>query len=372
MAADRSEAMHEFLRGTDWRNAVVTPLPGDASTRRYFRVAQDSRAAMLMDQPQNAEAPPSPPNATTEQRQALGYNAVARLAGADCGRFIAIAEFLRAQGLSAPEIYAAAPADGFVLMESLDGDLYADFIPRNGNEAELYKSAIEVLAKLHSSNTPQNFHAAKPLHLYDETALLAEIDLLPQWLFPVALGRHATPDEITEHRALWHDALASVLSDSAVFVHRDYHAQNLIWLPQRNGVSRVGIIDFQDAVAGSAAYDLVSLLEDARRDVPPELHEAMVKHYIEVMYRFGTSIDEKRLRAAMAIMAAQRNAKIVGIFSRLHKRDGKPRYLDYLPRVWNYLNADLQHPALARLSTWYDRVIPRELRGKPQLETAGA
>ncbi|HSZ10936.1 MAG TPA: phosphotransferase, partial [Rhizomicrobium sp.] len=202
MSADRSEAMYEFLCGTDWRDAAVTPLPGDASTRRYFRVAGSGNTAMLMDQPQNAEAPACPPNATAEQRHALGYNAVARLAGADCSRFIAVAEFLRAQGLSAPEIYAAAPHDGFVLMENLDGDLYADFISGKGGETELYKSAIEVLAKLHGSKAPQSLHSGKRLHPYDETALIAETDLLPQWFFPLALGRQASAGEITEHRAL--------------------------------------------------------------------------------------------------------------------------------------------------------------------------
>ena len=159
-----------------------------------------------------------------------------------------------------------------------------------------------------------------------------------------------------------------MLDDPTVFVHRDYHAQNLIWLPSREGVSRVGIIDFQDAVAGSDAYDLVSLLEDARRDVSPELREAMTRHYLETTHSLDMPIDEERLRAAMAVMAAQRNAKIVGIFARLYKRDGKPRYLDYLPRVWGYLNADLRHPALSRLNTWYDRVIPMRLRGAPRLE----
>ena len=136
MSPDRAEAMQEFLAGAGWRDAAITPLPGDASTRRYFRVALGGRKAMLMDQPQNAETPACPPGASPEQRHALGYNAVARLAGADCARFVAVAQFLRAQGLSAPEIYAAAP-DGFVLMEDLEGDLYADFIPRNGNEFEL-------------------------------------------------------------------------------------------------------------------------------------------------------------------------------------------------------------------------------------------
>jgi N-acetylmuramate 1-kinase len=370
--SDRAEAAKNFLANAGWRDAAITPLPGDASTRRYFRVAQGARRAMLMDQPQHAETPTAPPDASAEQRRALGYNAVARLAGADCARFVSVAQFLRAQGISAPEIYAAAPQDGFVLMEDLDGDLYADFIPRGGDEIELYSPAIEILAKLHATEAPPILHPEKPLHPYDETALLAEIDLLTEWFFPVGLGRRASEDEIAEHRALWLETLSTVLDDPAVFVHRDYHAQNLIWLPARRGIARVGVIDFQDAVAGSDAYDLVSLLEDARRDVSPELREAMTRHYLESMRRVGAPVDEERLRAAMAVMAAQRNAKIIGIFARLYKRDGKPRYLDYLPRVWGYLNADLQHPALARLNAWYDRTIPHAARGTPRLEKASA
>ncbi len=176
-------------------------------------------------------------------------------------------------------------------MEDLNGDLYADFIPNKGGETELYKSAIEVLAKLHGSEAPENLHSGKPLHPYDETALIAETDLLPQWFFPLALGRQASLGEISEHRALWREMLSPILGDLTVFVHRDYHAQNLIWLPARKGIARVGVIDFQDAVAGNNAYDLVSLLEDARRDVSPELAEAMIAHYLETMRGFDRYIN---------------------------------------------------------------------------------
>jgi aminoglycoside/choline kinase family phosphotransferase len=201
----------------------------------------------------------------------------------------------------------------------------------------------------------------KPLHDYDETALLAEIDLMTEWFLPLALKRDAAPDEIAEHRALWREAIAGARDTAPVFVHRDYHAQNLIWLPARRGIARVGLIDFQDAVAGARSYDLISLIEDARRDVPPGIAEATTKHYLDI-----TGMDEEAYRAQMAVMAAQRNAKIAGIFARLNKRDGKPRYLTYLPRVWSYLNRDLEHPALGRLKSWYDRTIPRELRAAPE------
>jgi hypothetical protein len=151
-----------------------------------------------------------------------------------------------------------------------------------------------------------------------------------------------------------------------VFVHRDYHAQNLLWLPERSGHARVGIIDFQDAVAGTTSYDLISLVEDARRDVDPALAEAMTTRYLAAMKAQGTPLDAKQFRAEAAIIATQRNAKIAGIFARLYKRDNKPRYLDYLPRVWGYLNKDLEHPAMAPLKAWYDQHIPLSARGARQ------
>jgi aminoglycoside/choline kinase family phosphotransferase len=363
--SEREDAMRAFLKNAGWESAAVAPLPGDASTRRYFRADLNGRKAMVMDQPQHAETPVAPANATPEQRRALGYNAVARLAGADVGRFVAASNYLRQQGLTAPEIYAADVSQGFALIEDLGHDLYADVLNDGGDADLLYGAAIDALAKLHAHAAPASL-ADKPLHQYDETALIAETDLLPEWFFPVGLGRNATDEEFTEHRALWKKTLDPVFANSSVFVHRDYHAQNLLWLPEREGYTRVGIIDFQDAVAGTHAYDLVSLVEDARRDVDPALAERMTAHYLKQMASQGTPLVESEFRAQAAIMAAQRNAKIVGIFARLYKRDNKPRYLDYLPRVWGYLNKDLEHPALRDLKTWYAKHIPQSARGKPQ------
>lgn len=360
--ADRSEETKAFLDSAGWGAALVAPLPGDASTRRYARLNLGGRKAMLMDQPQHAEAPVAAANATPEERRALGYNAIARLAGADVERFAAASEFLRARGLAAPEIYAVDGKTGFAIIEDLGDDLYADVIANGGDEHALYMAAMEVLALLHTEAAPASLPRNRPLHAYDETALLEETNLLPEWYFPVALGRKASADEAAEHRALWQRVLEPVLKHPPVFVHRDYHAQNLLWLPERKGVARVGLIDFQDGVAGSTAYDLISVLEDARRDVAPELMAAGTRHYIDALRAHGANVDEAELRAAMAVMAAQRNAKIAGIFARLYKRDGKPRYLDYLPRVWGYLNRDLQHPALAPLKTWYDARIPMDVR----------
>jgi aminoglycoside/choline kinase family phosphotransferase len=352
-----------FLKIAGWDGAAIVPLPGDASTRHYARVSLNGRKAMLMDQPQTAETPAAPANATPEERRALGYNAVARLASGDVRRFVAVANYLRGLGLSAPEIHAADPAAGFALIEDLGDDLYADVLARDGNERELYTAAAGVLAQLHAHKAPDLLPPDTPLHSYDEPAQLAEIDLLTEWFFPYALNRAASDDEVAEHRALWSAALAKVRDTPPVFVHRDYHAQNLLWLPGRAGVARVGLIDFQDAVAGSPAQDLMHLIEDARRDVSRETSAAAVQHYLDAMRRAGRPVDAEAFRAEMATISGQRNARIVGIFSRLFKRDGKPRYLSYLPRVWGHLNRDLEHPALASLKSWYDGTIPREARG---------
>jgi len=350
--------MKDFLARSGWGDATVTPLPGDASTRRYARLLMGDRKAMLMDQPQAAEGATAPAGASEETRRALGYNAVARLAGADCARFAAASAWLRGHGLAAPDIYAADHAQGFVILEDLGDALFAQVLADGGDEKKLYQAAVEVLARIHANDAPVELASDKPLFDYDQTALVAETDLLTEWFLPLALGREASQGEIDAHRLLWRTALAGIDSGRRVFVHRDYHAENLLWLPERGGLARVGLIDFQDAVAGSAAYDLISLIEDARRDVSPELAEAATRHYLAAMKNQGSPVDEARFRHEMAVMAAQRNAKIVGIFARLYKRDGKARYLAFLPRVWAYLERDLTHPALAGLKAWYDRVIP--------------
>jgi len=354
--------MREFLARAGWGDASLSPLPGDASTRRYARLAMSGRKAMLMDQPQDAEGAVAPPGASEQARRALGYNAVARLAGADCSRFAAAAAWLRSHGLAAPDIYAADHKQGFVILEDLGDALFADMLAGGVDEKQLYEAAVEVLAKIHADDAPAMLGTGKPLFDFDQAALLAETDLMPEWFLPLALGRNVTDEEEAEHRALWRAALAGIGQSRRVFVHRDYHAENLLWLPHRHRIARVGLIDFQDAVAGSAAYDLISLIEDARRDVRPELAEAAALHYLEAMRVQGMRVDEQIFRHEMAVMAAQRNAKIIGIFARLYRRDGKPRYLAFLPRVWNYLERDLAHPALSDLRTWYDRVIPKDKR----------
>jgi aminoglycoside/choline kinase family phosphotransferase len=227
--------------------------------------------------------------------------------------------------------------------------------------AEVVQAAVKVLAKMHAGDAPAQLSSDKPLFDFDLVAQSAETDLLTEWFMPLALGRKATDEEVAEHRRLWRAALEG-LGGRRVFIHRDFHAENLLWLPERQGVARVGLIDFQDAVAGSPAYDLISLTKDARRTVSPELAEATTRQYLAAMMAQGTPLDEASFRHEIAVMAAQRTVKIVGIFARLHSRDGKPRYLPFLPRLWTYLDRDLAHPALHDLRTWYDRTIPKDKR----------
>jgi len=354
----RNDLMLDFLAGAGWGAAERRPLPGDASTRRYIRLHLGGRTALLMDQPQNVETATAPAAATPDQRRALGYNALARLAGADCGRFVATADYLRRCGLKAPEIYAADIPHGFLVIEDLGNDLYTDILQRDGDERGLYEAAIDALVALHELPAPAQLSPEKPLFAYDEAAMLAEIDLLTDWFFPLALGRTADAAETGHHRALWSTALKHLDGGPKVFVHRDYHAQNLLWRGSLSGLARVGIIDFQDAVSGSPAYDIVSLLEDARRDVSPDLGEAMTVHYLGRSRCGNSAGDRDHFRASAAVLAAQRNVKIAGIFARLAKRDSKPRYLAHLPRVWGYLERDLRHEVLAPVKDWYGATIP--------------
>lgn len=371
MQGERGEAAQAFLVQSGWTGATMSALPGDASTRRYYRVFRDDRSAMLMDQPQAAETPPCPPSATPLERQALGYNAVARLAGADCERFIAAAKFLRGRGIAAPDIYAEDAANGFVLLEDLGDDLYADVLGNGADESILYGAAVDAISLMQREPAPAELWPGARLYAFDVAARLAEVDLLTEWFVPLVLGRKASADEVCEHRSLWSDAFSTVRSEP-VFVHRDYHAQNLFWLPARSGTARVGMIDFQDAVAGNRSYDLVSLVEDARRDVSPELADAMKERYLAAMSAQGCVLDAELWSAEAAVTAAQRNAKIAGIFARLAERDHKPRYLAHLPRVWNHLERDLAHPALSLLRRWYDRTIPHETRREVPCEGMAA
>ncbi|NWG46789.1 MAG: phosphotransferase, partial [Alphaproteobacteria bacterium] len=305
-----------------------------------------------------------PPDADAATRARLGYNALARLAGPDCGRFTALARWLGSRGLSAPQVLAADTQAGFVLLEDLGDALFARIIAAGTAEAPLYERAIDALAHLAGADAPSGVSAEDgrtvPLLAYDAVARGVEAGLLVEWFLPRALGRAADDAMWADYRRLWAGLEPVLSAGPSVLVLRDFHAENLLWLGDRPGVRAVGLLDFQDAVIGSPLYDLVSLLEDARRDVDPEL--ALRLRTIARGRLSERGLDGELFEAAFAAHAAQRNAKIVGIFARLAIRDGKPAYLRLLPRVFAHLTRDLAHPALGELRRWFDETIPPSRR----------
>jgi len=365
----REAVIRRFLIESGWGNASAEPLGGDASTRRYVRLRMGDRSALLMDAPPKAESASCPPEADDATRTALGYNAIARLAGGDSRRYGAFAQTLIARGLAAPDILAADYDQGLLVIEDLGDDLFARAIERGVRPQPLYEAAVDVLLALHEVQAPETLGVSTmrvPFLAYDRLAYKAEVDLLVEWLYPLVVGRKLSADLRAEWDELWDEALAGLHQTTPVIVLRDYHAENLFWLPSRSVLHRVGLIDFQDGLKGSPAYDLVSLLEDARRDVEPDLAGAMIERYAVRGSARDRLFDEAAFRADYALLGAQRNAKILGIFARLWTRDRKPGYLRLLPRVWGYFERDLEAPDLAALKAWVDRHIPAELRIAPE------
>ncbi len=366
MTTDREDELEAFLGDNKWSVARRVPIASDASTRKYERLYRPEGRAVLMNAPPSAEAPSFPPGASIDERKALGYNATARLAGPDMGSFVALSNLLSGFGLSPPKVLAADLDRGFLLLEDLGDDLFARVLEQGADETELYKAAVDVLLLLHQQKISHALSIPnRPdyvLGTYNDTALIAEAELLTDWFWPLVKGKSPSEDTKRSFLEAWNEVWPSIRADHPVLVLRDYHAENLIWLRAREGTARVGLIDFQDAVLGPRAYDLVSLLEDARRDVPPDLAEDMIEYYCGVMKSVIPSFDGNEFRRSYAALGAQRNAKIIGIFARLCKRDGKPAYLKLLPRVWRHMEHDLEAGHLEKLKDWFDSHIPDEMR----------
>ncbi|MGV3555039.1 MAG: aminoglycoside phosphotransferase family protein [Croceibacterium sp.] len=317
MSADLPDGLETFLERAGWGGAEIEPLAGDASFRRYFRVRGNGRSAMLMDAPPPHEDPVP---------------------------FLEVGAWLADHGHRAPTIHAEDRERGLVLIEDFGADRMRDWLDDNAHAEEVtYGAAIDALVRLHAS-------PPGPFAPYDMEVYQREVGLFVEWYCP-AMG--LAVDE-PGYRAAWDDVLTPLLArqDPGVTVLRDYHAENIMLL--EGGAQ--GLIDFQDALVGHPAYDVVSLLQDARRDVSEELERAMLDRYL-------AQVDGgEHFEADYARLGAQRNAKIVGIFSRLWKRDGKPRYLAMIPRVWGAMERDLRHPALAPVADWFAANIPQEIR----------
>jgi hypothetical protein len=277
----------------------------------------------------------------------------------DVRPYVRIARLLAKLGFSAPAILAEAPEQGLLVIEDFGDDTYTRLLGRGRDEWALYALAVDLLAELREKFRPSDGAGVPP---YDDDRLLAEAGLLTDWFLPAATGR-ATPAELrAEYLALWRGLFRIARGVPDTLVLRDYHIDNLMLIEGRKGMAACGVLDFQDAVIGPASYDLVSLLEDARRDIAPELAATMYRRY-EAAF---PEADRAAFAASYAVMGAQRNAKIVGIFTRLCVRDGKRGYLAHIPRVWRLLAGDLNHPALEPMRRWFDRHVPPELRDVPR------
>ena len=352
----------DFLKAAGLSEATRAPLPGDASTRRYERLTLPSGTSlMLMDQAASAESPPADPAWTPEQRRASGWNATARLSAGRIEAFAAVAEHLRSLGLSAPEIIAVDAAAGLAVLEDVGDDLFARVIEAGQAEEPLYLSAVEALATLHDAATPDILSGAAgswPLLTYDETALQGGADLFVEWLPKLRPDLAFDDAAIDGWRTAWAPVVRRGAAGATVMAHRDYHAENLIWLPDRTGAARVGLIDFQDAVRAHPSWDLHSLLQDARRDVSPALEQAALDHY----FALRPGLDRAAFMQDYAGLAALNEARILGVFARLIVRDGKPRYAAFMPRMWAHLQRNLAQPGLEPVADWFARHVPEEAR----------
>jgi tRNA threonylcarbamoyl adenosine modification protein YjeE len=319
------------------------------------RLKLDNEAAILMNAPRRPDGPPV--------RDGKPYSAIAHLAE-DIVPYVAIARGLRSQGFAAPEILHADLDHGLLVMEDLGEDRLVSGDPPAPITLR-YAVAVDVLAILHGRNLPDALAVAPHLDYrlprYDLEALLIEAELLIDWYLPRA-GADRHPSARKEFVALWRNALQPALDAPPTWVLRDYHSPNLLWLPDRQGIARIGILDFQDALIGPAAYDVASLLQDARVDVSESLEMSLLGQYVRVRQsqcaRRGQEFDTASFTLLYATLAAQRATKILGIFARLDLRDGKPQYLRHMPRLWNYLQRSLAHPALAPLKDWYSANVP--------------
>ncbi len=365
----RSHEIDSFLKSAGWGAATRTRVPGDASTRRYERLSLGGQKAVLMDAPKGAEAPSEPMGATTQQRRELGYNALARLAGPNQQSFAAIANELSIRGFSAPRVFAADFDKGLMLLEDLGDDLLARVVARDpSREQVLYEAAIDTLAAIYRSSFPEDFTYASEtwrVREYDAAAMQAEVDLFIEW-FVSDTGAELNEAMINEWKAIWAELFSLLGAHAPGLALRDFHAENLFWLPEREASARIGLIDFQDALFAHPAYDLVSLLEDARRDVSAELRAPLIDRFCQ---KSGIE-NNAAFRAAYAVMGAQRNAKILGIFVRLAKRDGKEQYRALIPRVARLFLGDLRHPKLRRLEAWVLKHVPGVIQAASPIKTA--
>ncbi len=341
-----------------WAGARVAYLQGDASSRGYARLRDGDRTVLLMDAPRQPDGPPI--------RDGKSYSRIACLAEDMVRPFVAIGTVLRTAGLSAPDVLAADLDAGLLLVEDLDDRLFGRQIAAGASQAELLRAAVDALVRLRRVPVPPALPlpdgTSYSLPRRDRAAFEIEIELLLDWLWPELKGAPATEDVRAEFRAVWAPVIDRLLALPGGWFLRDYHSPNLVWLPERGGAARVGILDFQDALNEHFSFDLVSLLQDARVDVPEALERELIDYYCAQVAAHEPAFDRAELESAYADFGAQRNTRLLGLWARLLRRDGKPHYLQHLPRTWGYLARNLRHVTLAPLAAWYERHFPESER----------
>ena len=341
----RSLAARDFLDGAGWWGADRAFLQGDASSRSYETIRMEGRQpVILMDAPRQPDGPPI--------RDGRPYSQIAHLAES-VTPFVAVANVLRNKGVAAPRIEAQDLDAGFLLIEDLG---HESFLAGGEPVVDRYRAAAELLAHIHRDGWPRYFPVSDDQDYtppnYDREAMLIEVELLADWYIPYVTGAPMQAVDRAAYVAAWEKVLDGLYGTETSLVLRDYHSPNLIWRGGRSGLDRLGVIDFQDALFGPAAYDVASLAQDARVTIPARLERATVEAYCTARRAHGV-FDRDAFDRAYAIMSVQRNSKILGIFVRLDRRDGKPHYLAHLPRIRDYVARSLGHEALAPLLPIY-------------------
>ena len=346
----RARAIHDLLVKGGWGDSIRHHMIGDASSRAYERLVKpNGETAILMI------SPPNPDN--TPIRLGKTYSAIAKRAE-NITAFLAMAEGLREQGLSSPKCYAADTTAGLAILEDFGVEGVSD---ASGPIVERYAEALQVLAYLHGQDLPKQVHFGDLTHdipPYDVDALAIEVELLTDWYVPHVARKSLSSAAKAQFVNVWRRALHEMIHSKQTWVMRDFHSPNLMWLPQRSGLQRVGLLDFQDCLLGLPAYDVASLLQDARLTVPDALEMKLLRDYLAARRAQNVNFDVVDFAKAYALMGAQRATKILGIFARLDKRDAKPQYLKHMPRMEHYLAKGLAHPALRDLRTWFVDYLP--------------
>ncbi|MGY4255782.1 tRNA threonylcarbamoyl adenosine modification protein YjeE [Bradyrhizobium sp. USDA 4516] len=347
----RLNELRQFLDRAGFLNARRERMPGDASTRSYARLRNDDGTVILMNSPRRPDGPAI--------YSGQSYSAAVHLAE-DVRPFVAIGNGLRKHGFSAPAIRHIDLGSGFLITEDFGAEGVIEGDPPQPI-AERYEAAVDMLAALHREVLPEQLPLTSDesydIPVFDIDAWLIEIGLMLEWYLP---DRGAQPSEElrAEFLGMWRGLLEKPAAAPQTWVIRDFHSPNIIWLAERTGILRVGVIDFQDALLGPAAYDVVSLLQDARIDVPEQLELSLLTRYIKARRATDESFDPAGFAELYAIMSAQRNTRLLGTFARLNRRDGKPQYLKHQPRIWTYLERSLAHPALTSFRIWYKANVP--------------